>query len=60
MAIPEVIPIGYESDHHSDTISHWDGGQFLAVTEVFEGDRHAELHPEGIGFYEPWDGSYDT
>ncbi|MBG0826796.1 hypothetical protein HS041_03270 [Planomonospora sp. ID67723] len=151
MAVPELIPIAYEPDYHTDTIGHWDGGQFLGsvvtafpegythtddwpaherwyavlhtfdasghhlgsriertgteadhrasadtaqdlvkrwldalpghrfgdiairpfryefdgvlfglVIETFEGDQHAELYPEGIGFYEPWDGSYDT
>ncbi|MBG0817876.1 hypothetical protein [Planomonospora sp. ID82291] len=26
----------------------------------FEGDEHAELYPDLLGFYEPWDGSYET
>ncbi|MGI5162509.1 hypothetical protein [Microbispora sp. CA-102843] len=151
MAVPEIIPIGYEPDYHTDTIGHWDGGQFLGsvvaafpkgythtddwlshkrwyavlhtfdaaghhvgsriertgtddhhrasvdtpqdrlnrwldalpglrysdiairpfrhefddvlfglVIETFEGQQHAELYPNNIGFYEPWDGSYDT
>ncbi|MFC4062754.1 hypothetical protein ACFOWE_31055 [Planomonospora corallina] len=25
-----------------------------------EGDEHAELYPDRLGFYEPWDGSYET
>ncbi|WP_336216444.1 hypothetical protein [Nonomuraea sp. LPB2021202275-12-8] len=33
---------------------------FGLVIETFEGDEHAELYPDNIGFYEPWDGSYDT
>lgn len=151
MAAPEVIPISYEPDYHTDTIGHWEGGQFLGsvvaafpegythtddwrahkrwyavlhtfdaaghhsgsriertgaddnyraavdaaqerlkqwlnalpgprygdiairpfrhevdgvlfglVIEAFEGDEHAELCPDDLGFYEPWDGSYDT
>lgn len=31
MAVPEIIPIGYEPDHRTDTIGHWDGGQFLSL-----------------------------
>ncbi|MEU7001577.1 hypothetical protein [Nonomuraea sp. NPDC046570] len=30
MAVPEIIPIGYEPDHHTDTIGHWNDGQFLS------------------------------
>ncbi|WP_093175039.1 hypothetical protein [Sinosporangium album] len=151
MTIPEVIPIAYEPDFHTDTVGHWDGGQFLGsvvavfpdgyahtddwrshkhwhavlhtfddegrhldtriertgtdadyrasvdaahgllkewldtlpghhfgdiairpfhreldgvlfglVIETFEGVRHAELYPDNLGFYEPWDGTYDT
>lgn len=33
---------------------------FGLVIETFEGTEHAELYPNTIGFYEPWDGSYDT
>ncbi|WP_214318522.1 hypothetical protein [Nonomuraea sediminis] len=151
MPVPEIIPIGYEPDYHTDTIGRWDGGQFLGsvvpafpegythtsdwqahkrwyavlhtfdadghhlgsriertgtdadhrasvdtaqarlmewldalpghrfgdiairpfrhsdddvlfglVIETFEGEEHAELYPDQLGFYEPWDGSYDT
>ncbi|MEV0351707.1 hypothetical protein AB0H88_38555 [Nonomuraea sp. NPDC050680] len=151
MSVPEVIPIVYEPDYHTDTIGHWDGGQFFGsvvaafprgythtadwpahkrwfavlhtfdaaghhldtrveqtgtdvdhrtaadtaqeqlqawlsalsglrfddiairpfqhtyndilyglVIETFEGEEHAEFYPNGIGFYEPWDGLYDT
>ncbi|MEV1246471.1 hypothetical protein ACIBO2_20760 [Nonomuraea sp. NPDC050022] len=30
------------------------------VIETFEGEERAEFYPNGIGFYEPWDGLYDT
>ncbi|MER7209980.1 hypothetical protein [Streptosporangium sp. NPDC000239] len=151
MTVPEVIPIAHEPGYHTDTIGHWDGGQFLGsvvaafpngytvtddwpahkrwhavlhtfdasghhlgsrvertgtdenhrtavetaenlltrwldalpghrygdiairpfrhevddvlfglVIETFEGTEHAELYPDTLGFYEPWDGSYDT
>lgn len=151
MAVPEIIPISYEPDYHTDTIGHWEGGQFLGsvvaafpegythtddwqahkrwhavlhtfdaaghhldsriertgtddnhraavdaaqerlkqwldalpglrfgdiairpfrrevdgvlfglVIETFEGTEHAELYPNNLGFYEPWDGLYDT
>ncbi|GAA3472688.1 hypothetical protein [Nonomuraea roseola] len=33
---------------------------FGLVIETFEGTEHAELYPDNLGFYEPWDGSYDT
>jgi hypothetical protein len=29
MAVPKVIPIGYEPDYHTGAIGHWEGGQFL-------------------------------
>ncbi|MFG2820614.1 hypothetical protein ACGFX4_14450 [Kitasatospora sp. NPDC048365] len=36
MDVPEVIPIRYEPDYRTDTIGHWQGGQFLAsVTAAF-------------------------
>lgn len=38
----------------------YDGVLFGLVIETFEGIEHAELHPDGLGFYEPWDGLYDT
>ncbi|MDA0638217.1 hypothetical protein OUY22_32830 [Nonomuraea sp. MCN248] len=151
MAVPEIIPIGYEPEYHTGDIGHWEGGQFLGsvvaafpegythtddwqahkrwhavlhtfdaaghhldsriertgtdddhwvavntardrldgwlgelpglrfgdiairpfrhvvegvlfglVIETFEDTEHAELYPNTIGFYEPWDGSYDT
>ncbi|MEV7008877.1 hypothetical protein [Streptosporangium sp. NPDC051022] len=151
MTVPEIIPISYEPDYHTDTIGHWEGGQFLGsvvavfpkgythtddwpahkhwhavlhtfdasghhlasriertgteadhrasvdaaqglleqwldelpgrrfgdiairpfrhefdgvlfglVIETFEGTEHAELYPDTLGFYEPWDGLYDT
>ncbi|MEU5859965.1 hypothetical protein ABZ815_02240 [Nonomuraea sp. NPDC047529] len=108
MAVPDIIPIVHEPDHHTGTIGHWKGGQFFGsvvaafregythtddwprhkrwyavlhtfddipirpfrhtfdgvlfglVIETFEGEEHAEFHPDNIGFYEPWDGLYDT
>ncbi|MGW0071438.1 hypothetical protein ACWDUI_28685, partial [Streptosporangium sandarakinum] len=33
---------------------------FGLVIETFEGRQHAELHPNRLGLYEPWDGSYDA
>jgi hypothetical protein len=151
MTAPEIIPIMHEPDYHTDTIGHWEGGQFFGsvvaafregyahtddwgshkrwyavlhtfdaaghhlesrvehtgadndhraavdsaqellkrwldelpglrfgdiavrpfrhtqdgvlfglIIETFDGEEHAEFHPDGIGFYEPWDGSYDT
>lgn len=30
------------------------------IIETFEGAEHAELYPNNLGFYEPWDGLYDT
>ncbi|AQZ66198.1 unnamed protein product [[Actinomadura] parvosata subsp. kistnae] len=38
----------------------FDGVVFGLVVEEFEGEEHAELYPNNIGFYEPWDGLYDT
>ncbi|MFI7690728.1 hypothetical protein ACIBQ6_16775 [Nonomuraea sp. NPDC049655] len=38
----------------------FDGVLFGLVIETFEGEEHAEFHPNNIGFYEPWDGLYDT
>src|SRR5690606_25313454 len=38
----------------------FDGVLFGLVIETFEGVEHAEFYPNNIGFYEPWDGSYDT
>ncbi|MEV4370632.1 hypothetical protein AB0J71_26425 [Nonomuraea sp. NPDC049637] len=151
MAVPEIIPIVHEPNYHTDTIGHWDGGQFFGsviaafpedyihsddwprrkrwyavlhtfdaaghhlgsciehtgaddvhrsavaraeerlkhwldtltglrfddiairpfqhtfdgvlfglVIETFEGEEHAEFYPNNIGFYDPWDGLYDT
>ncbi|GAA3526571.1 hypothetical protein GCM10022419_001590 [Nonomuraea rosea] len=37
-----------------------DGVVFGLVIETFEGEDHAEFYPNRIGFYDPWDGSYDT
>ncbi|GII94734.1 hypothetical protein [Sinosporangium siamense] len=37
-----------------------EGVVFGHVVESFEGVEHAELYPDQLGFYEPWDGSYDT
>jgi formate hydrogenlyase regulatory protein HycA len=33
---------------------------FGLVIETFEGEEHAKFYPNHIGFYEPWDGMYDT
>ncbi|MEV4806950.1 hypothetical protein AB0K18_43735 [Nonomuraea sp. NPDC049421] len=151
MGVPEIIPIAHLSDYHTDTVGHWDGGQFFGsvvaafrqgytrtddwlkhkrwyavlhtfdaaghhldsrikgtgaeddhraavdlanerldhwlealpgfryddiairpfqrtfdgvlfglVIKTFEGMEHAEFYPDNIGFYEPWDGMYDT
>ncbi|GGP13784.1 hypothetical protein LDL08_20980 [Nonomuraea glycinis] len=38
----------------------FDGVLFGLVIETFEGEEHAEFYPNHIGFYEPWDGMYDT
>lgn len=38
----------------------FDGVLFGLVIETCEGVEHAEFYPNNIGFYEPWDGSYDT
>lgn len=38
----------------------FDGVLFGLVIETFEGEEHAEFYPNNIGFYEPWDGMYDT
>ncbi|WP_433436997.1 hypothetical protein [Nonomuraea sp. CA-141351] len=38
----------------------FDGVVFGLVLENYEGDEYAELYPDNIGFYPPWDGSYDT
>lgn len=37
-----------------------DGVRFGLVTGVDEGEAWAELYPDGLGFSEPWDGTYDT
>ncbi|MDP9841477.1 hypothetical protein [Streptosporangium lutulentum] len=37
-----------------------DGVLFGLVIETFENTEHAELYPDNLGFYEPWDGLYDT
>ncbi|MFI7463157.1 hypothetical protein [Nonomuraea sp. NPDC049646] len=39
MAVPEIIPIVHEPGYHTDTIGHWEGGQFFgSVTAAFQGD----------------------
>ncbi|MGS2645768.1 hypothetical protein [Streptosporangium sp. LJ11] len=38
----------------------FNGVLFGLVIETFEGTEHAELYPDNLGFYEPWDGLYDT
>ncbi|MEQ4714749.1 hypothetical protein [Nonomuraea sp. B19D2] len=38
----------------------FDGVVFGLILEDHEGDEYAELYPDHIGFYPPWDGSYDT
>lgn len=37
-----------------------DGVRFGLMTGVDEGEGWAELYPDGLGFSEPWDGTYDT
>ncbi|MFE2537496.1 hypothetical protein [Streptomyces sp. NPDC059371] len=37
-----------------------DGVRFGLVTGVDEGEGWAELYPDGLGFSEPWNGTYDT
>lgn len=37
-----------------------DGVRFGLVTGVDEGEAWAELYPDGLGFSEPWDGTYDV
>ncbi|MET8981100.1 hypothetical protein ABZX85_36450 [Streptomyces sp. NPDC004539] len=35
-------------------------GLVLEEQDENAGDTGAELHPDGLGFYPPWDGCYDT
>ncbi|MEV7012239.1 hypothetical protein [Streptosporangium sp. NPDC051022] len=44
MAVPEIIPISYEPDYRTDTIGHWEGGQFLgSVVAAFpKGYTHTD------------------
>ncbi|EGX60829.1 hypothetical protein SZN_05227 [Streptomyces zinciresistens K42] len=37
-----------------------DGVLFGLVTGEDDGEEWAELHPDNLGFGEPWDGTYDT
>ncbi|MET8980896.1 hypothetical protein ABZX85_35370 [Streptomyces sp. NPDC004539] len=38
----------------------FEGALFGLVLEEDEDEVNAELYPEGLGFYPPWDGCYDT
>ncbi len=41
MTVPEIIPVSHEPDYRTDTIGHWDGGQFLSSVVFFpEGYAH--------------------
>jgi hypothetical protein len=44
MAVPDVIPLGYERGYHTDRIGHWDGGQVrCSVVAAFrEGYIHTD------------------
>jgi formate hydrogenlyase regulatory protein HycA len=37
-----------------------DGILFGLIDESDEDGEHVELYPNGLGFYPPWDGYYDT
>jgi hypothetical protein len=50
----------YEDIAIAPFVVRFEGALFGLVLEEEDDDVSAELYPDGLGFYPPWDGSYDT